>query len=141
MFSPSRAEGGPATATRSRRRQRPRNSEDAAQQPKAKRQRLPLTEQTFVNPEEAPEPVQEAAPPPKNEKPVRSENKPKTVENIENINPTPRRETTNGLRVKKPKHGDRAANKGDGSVLLVRIFSSLNAPEMAAAAPRVEKDQ
>ncbi|KAL1903283.1 hypothetical protein Sste5346_000568 [Sporothrix stenoceras] len=53
MFSPH--EGGPATATRSRRRQRPVSSDSLAQQPKAKRQRLPLTEQTFVNPDVPPE--------------------------------------------------------------------------------------
>lgn len=32
--------------------------------------------------------------------------------------PTPRKELN--LRAKKPKHGDRAANKGDGSLVLVR---------------------
>jgi hypothetical protein len=42
------------------------------------------------------------------------------TENIENVNPTPRREISTSLRVKKPKHADRAANKGDGSLLLVR---------------------
>ncbi|KAL4725189.1 hypothetical protein ACLX1H_007335 [Fusarium chlamydosporum] len=58
MFSPSVAQGGPATATRSRRRQRPVSSERATQQPKAKRQRLPLTEQTFVNPDAQQEMIQ-----------------------------------------------------------------------------------
>ncbi|KAF7547108.1 hypothetical protein G7Z17_g7966 [Cylindrodendrum hubeiense] len=52
MFSPSVvADGGPATATRSRRRQRPLSSENLVQQPKAKRPRLPLTETTFVSPD------------------------------------------------------------------------------------------
>lgn len=115
MFSPSTREGGPATATRSRRRQRPLSQENIVQQPKAKRQRLPLTEQTFVNPEVPPagqdsievrpsrSPVVEPAPAP---------------ENIENQHPTPTRKDLN-VRTKKPKHGDRAANKGDGSVVLV----------------------
>lgn len=36
---------------------------------------------------------------------------------IDDAHHTPRRELT--VRTKKPKHGDRAANKGDGSLVLV----------------------
>ena len=38
-------------------------------------------------------------------------------DNIENISHTPRKELH--PRTKKTKHGDRAANKGDGSLVLV----------------------
>ncbi|KAK2069570.1 hypothetical protein P8C59_004134 [Phyllachora maydis] len=56
MFSPAVYQDGPARGTRSsRRRQRPASSESLAQQPKAKRQRVPLSETTFLNPETAPE--------------------------------------------------------------------------------------
>lgn len=115
--------GGPATATRSRRRQRPKSSESLTQQPKAKRQRLPLTEQTFVNPDAPPEMAQV-----KDEK-VATLNSRKNGSDTENhdrhqqyLQPQPqpsvRRESMG--RIKKPKHSDRAANKGDGSLLLVR---------------------
>ncbi|OTB01473.1 hypothetical protein M426DRAFT_323492 [Hypoxylon sp. CI-4A] len=54
MFSASINNGAEtlpaASTTRGRRRQRPLNSDNSPQQPKAKRQRLPLNEQTFVNP-------------------------------------------------------------------------------------------
>lgn len=113
MFSPSAHEGGPATATRSRRRQRPLSQENIAQQPKAKRQRIPLTEQTFVNPE-VPPAGQDSI----EVRPSRSPAVEVAPENIENHNPTPTRKDLN-VRAKKPKHGDRAANKGDGSVVLV----------------------
>lgn len=115
MFSPSVADGGPATATRSRRRQRPLSSENLPQQPKAKRQRLPLTEQTFVNPEVQQEMIEvktdkAATVEPKNNTPV-----------VESPTLAPRKELN--VRAKKPKHGDRAANKGDGSLVLVLYFS------------------
>ncbi|KAL1844887.1 hypothetical protein VTK73DRAFT_1573 [Phialemonium thermophilum] len=55
MFSPAVHEGGPAKGTRSRRRQRPLSSESISEQPRAKRQRVPLTETTFVNPDAPPE--------------------------------------------------------------------------------------
>lgn len=114
MFSPAAAEGGPATATRSRRRQRPKSSESLVPQPKAKRQRVPLTEQTFVNPDAAqPEPVADS----KTEKsPTPAVISPDP--NAENVYPTHRKEP--GVRAKKSKHGDRAAQKGDGSLVLVR---------------------
>lgn len=111
MFSAAPAEGGPATATRSRRRQRPKSQESLVPQPKAKRQRVPLTEQTFVNPDVPPEAVAE---------PQLDKSPPIDITNegsFENINPAPRRESH--VRAKKSKHGDRAAQKGDGSLLLV----------------------
>ncbi|KFA74150.1 hypothetical protein S40288_06536 [Stachybotrys chartarum IBT 40288] len=132
MFSPSVAEGGPATATRSRRRQRPRSSEENVQQPKAKRQRLPLTEQTFVNPDVPPEMTQV-----KSGKIVATLND--RTENIENVNPTPRREISTSLRVKKPKHADRAANKGDGSLLLTST-SAYTVSKLPALPDRIRSD-
>lgn len=115
MFSPPVAQGGPATATRSRRRQRPVSSERATQQPKAKRQRLPLTEQTFVNPDAQQDMIE-----------VRTDGKVATLpaknkntEPSETLSPVLRKELN--VRAKKAKHGDRAANKGDGSLVLVRI--------------------
>lgn len=108
MFSPAAADGGPATATRSRRRQRPKSSESLVQPPKAKRQRLPLTEQTFANPEPAADNTKL-----KPEKPASLDAK-----HRDHGHNTPRKELS--VRTKKPKHADRAANKGDGSLVLVR---------------------
>lgn len=124
MFSPSTREGGPATATRSRRRQRPLSQENIVQQPKAKRQRLPLTEQTFVNPEVPPAGQDSIEVRPSHSPAGAPE--PAAPENIENQHPTstPTRKDLN-VRTKKPKHGDRAANKGDGSVVLVGEFLDL----------------
>lgn len=122
MFSPAAAaEGGPATATRSRRRQRPKSSESLVPPPKAKRQRLPLTEQTFAQPEAQAEPV-ESKPEPKPEaRPAAVEAKGRDTP-TEIFHPVMRREST--VRTKKSKHGDRAANKGDGSLVLVRLSYS-----------------
>lgn len=116
MFAPTAANnGGPATATRSRRRrERPKSSESLVQQPKAKRQRLPLTEQTFTNPDANVDMVEA-----KQDKTPNLPT-PRSSEGIENLHstPTPRRESN--IRSKKQKHGDRAVNKGDGSLVLVR---------------------
>ncbi|OLN82205.1 Nucleoporin NUP133 [Colletotrichum chlorophyti] len=113
MFSPSMNEGGPATATRSRRRQRPASTESLAQQPKAKRQRLPLTEQTFVNPDaSAPTPETYEV---KSDKVATVDVRQDGIENQNPITPTPRKELS--VRAKKPKGGDRPT-KGDGSVVL-----------------------
>lgn len=116
MFSPSVAQGGPATATRSRRRQRPVSSERATQQPKAKRQRLPLTEQTFVNPDAQQEMIQ--VKPDAKVATLPTKNTNKNIEPSEPSSPVLRKESN--VRAKKAKHGDRAANKGDGSLVLVR---------------------
>lgn len=110
MFSTTVAEGGPAMATRSRRRQRPKSQESLVPQPKAKRQRIPLTEQTFVNPD-----VQPDAPEPPVDKAIPVEAV--ADAGIENINPLPRKELH--VRAKKSKHAERAASKGDGSLVLV----------------------
>lgn len=140
MFSPH--EGGPATATRSRRRQRPVSSDSLAQQPKAKRQRLPLTEQTFVNPDVPPEMFQVKA-----DKVAMLSARRDGVENHstthQNSNgsansaaaaaaasastPTtsasaPKKELS--VRSKKTKAGERIS-KGDGSVVLVCFFRGL----------------
>ncbi len=102
-------EGGPATATRSRRRQRPASSDSLIQQqPKAKRQRLPLTEQTFVNPEAAPEMFEV-----KSDKVAMLSVKHDGIENAR----APKKEPL-AVRSKKPKPGERIS-KGDGSVVLV----------------------
>lgn len=109
MFSPTpTVASGPAAGTRSRRRQRPKSTDSLVQPPKAKRQRVPLTEQTFVNPDVRAEAV--------DAKPER----PAAVvdfrhEGIENM-PVPRREL--GVRAKKPKASERVS-KGDGSAVLV----------------------
>ncbi|KAH7326032.1 Nup133 N terminal like-domain-containing protein [Stachybotrys elegans] len=133
MFSPSVAHGGPATATRSRRRQRPKSQDDIVQQPKAKRQRLPLTEQTFVNPDAPQEMIQIQI-----EKPVAAT--PNGVikhDNLENIDPTPRRDSS--MRIKKPKHGDRAANKGDGSLVLTST-TAYTVSKLPALPDRIRSD-
>ncbi|KAK4195911.1 putative nucleoporin [Triangularia verruculosa] len=109
MFSPNLQEGGPAKGTRSsRRRQRPLSGENPAQQPKAKRQRLPLSETTFANPDAAPETFE-----------VKSDQTAllgAKSDGIENVG-VPRRELS--VRFKKPKAGERP-NKGDGSVVLTQ---------------------
>ncbi|GKT68423.1 nuclear pore complex subunit nup133 [Colletotrichum tofieldiae] len=114
MFSPSMNEGGPATATRSRRRQRPASNESLAQQPKAKRQRVPLTEQTFVNPEVS-APTGPEMYEVKSDKVAALDVRQDGIENHNPITPTPRKELS--VRAKKPKGGDRPT-KGDGSVVL-----------------------
>lgn len=115
MFSPSlNNEGGPAMATRSRRRQRPLSSDSLVQQPKAKRQRVPLTEQTFVNPDVQPE-MHEV----KSDRIAKLGIRPDGIENATPAPPPPptvRKELS--VRSKKPKPGERMS-KGDGSVVLV----------------------
>ncbi|PHH80823.1 hypothetical protein CDD80_6913 [Ophiocordyceps camponoti-rufipedis] len=120
MFSPSANEGGPATATRSRRRQRPKSSESLVQQPKAKRQRLPLTEQTFVNPE-----------PQFGLAELRNDGKlPVMDARLEDAHVVPRRELN--VRAKKSKLSDRAATKGAGGLVLMNTaaFSVLKLPAL-----------
>ena len=108
MFSPSLNEGGPAKGTRSsRRRQRPLSSDASVQQPKAKRQRVPLSEATFVNPDAPPEMFEV--------KPDNIDVLGRKRDGVEAIT-APRKELS--VRSKKPKAGERAG-KGDGSVTLV----------------------
>ncbi|KAK5661648.1 hypothetical protein OQA88_9748 [Cercophora sp. LCS_1] len=110
MFSPALQEGGPAKGTRSsRRRQRPLSSDASVQQPKAKRQRVPLSETTFVNPEAPPEMFE-----------VKSDKIDLLGikrDGIETTVSAPRKELS--VRSKKPKPGERAS-KGDGSVILTQ---------------------
>ncbi|KAK4191108.1 Non-repetitive/WGA-negative nucleoporin C-terminal-domain-containing protein [Podospora australis] len=107
MFSPVLQEGGPAKGTRSsRRRQRPLSAENSVQQPKAKRQRVPLSDATIQNHDASPEMFE-----------VKSDQIDilgAKRDGIENIG-MPRKELS--VRSKKPKAGDRA-NKGDGSIVL-----------------------
>ncbi|KFH41686.1 Nucleoporin-like protein [Hapsidospora chrysogenum ATCC 11550] len=140
MFSPSVHEGGPATATRSRRRQRPLSSENAVQQPKTKRQRLPLTENTFVNPE--PQQHQPPSQPqPQNDSiEVKADKAPAfeyRKEDVENHHPPPRRDLN--VRAKKAKHGDRAANKGDGSLVLTST-NAYTVSKLPALPDRIRSD-
>ncbi|KAJ0301186.1 hypothetical protein COL516b_007960 [Colletotrichum fioriniae] len=125
MFSPSTNEGGPATATRSRRRQRPASNESLAQQPKAKRQRLPLTEQTFVNPDVS-APTGPEMYEVKSDKVATLDKRQDGIENQNPITPTPRKELS--VRAKKPKGGDRPT-KGDGSVVLTVSAQMLQSSE------------
>ncbi|CRK13293.1 hypothetical protein BN1708_010741 [Verticillium longisporum] len=113
MFSPSQYEGGPATATRSRRRQRPLSSDNLVQAPKAKRQRLPLTEQTFQNPDANAAPAAPETYEVKADKPAHFDARQDGF-GFES-NPFPKKELS--VRAKKPKAADRAT-KGDGSVIL-----------------------
>lgn len=114
MFSPALQEGGPANRTRSSRR-RQRTSDSSAQQPKAKRQRVPLAETTFANPEaQSPE-----APPEMYEvKPDKIERVATKRDGVESLS-APRKELS--VRSKKQKLGERAS-KGDGSIVLVGGF-------------------
>ncbi|PNY27481.1 Nucleoporin [Tolypocladium capitatum] len=134
MFSPSVAEGGPATATRSRRRQRPKSSESIVHQPKAKRQRLPLTEQTFVQPpaDAQPEMVEVKV---DRVATVDAKQRDTPLENLQCH--TPRRESN--LRTKKSKHGDRAANKGDGSLVLTST-NAFTVSKLPALPDRIRSD-
>ncbi|ORY59619.1 Nup133 N terminal like-domain-containing protein [Pseudomassariella vexata] len=111
MFSPSltqvsgNASVGATPNTRGRRRQRPANTETLAEQPRAKRQRKPLSEQTFVNPEATLETYEVKSARPSIElKQDGLENPPEVKKEL-------------SLRSKKPKTGERI-HKGDGSVVL-----------------------
>lgn len=116
MFSAKLSDGPPSSATRSRRRQRPLSADKDLPQPKAKRQRLPLTEQTFINPDARPEMIEVSA------------TKTATVDHImpdgpENAVIGPLKDLS--VRPKKLKLADRGA-KGDGSIVLVSTSSNLN---------------
>ncbi|KAK0616247.1 Non-repetitive/WGA-negative nucleoporin C-terminal-domain-containing protein [Immersiella caudata] len=108
MFSPALHEG-PAKGTRSsRRRARPSSSDASVQQPRAKRQRVPLSETTFVKPDAPPEMFEVKA-----DKLDLLNMKRDGIEAIS----APRKELS--VRSKKPKPGERAS-KGDGSVILTQ---------------------
>ncbi len=117
MFSPNLHEGGPAKGTRSsRRRQRHPSADSSVQQPKAKRQRVPLAETTFANPDSQPD-LYEV-------KPDKLDLQSAKRDGIENAG-APRKELS--VRSKKPKPGERTT-KGDGSIVLVRPHLSHNFP-------------
>jgi nuclear pore complex protein Nup133 len=139
MFSPSARDGGPATATRSRRRQRPLSQENIVQQPKAKRQRLPLTEQTFVNPEVPQQQHQQQNPDSIEVRPGRAPATELATDNNENHHNTPPRKDLNVRASKKTKHGDRAANKGDGSIVLTST-NAYTASKLPALPDKVRSD-
>lgn len=114
MFSPALHEGGPAKGTRSsRRRQRP-SSSDTLEQPKAKRQRVPLSETTFANPD-VPADARPEMFEVKSDKTGLSGIKRDGIENFG----APRKELS--VRSRKPKAGERVS-KGDGSIVLVRCM-------------------
>ncbi|KAI5860779.1 Non-repetitive/WGA-negative nucleoporin C-terminal-domain-containing protein [Durotheca rogersii] len=111
MFSPSVGRGAEnvspiPTATRGRRRQRPVSTDNSVQQPKAKRQRIPLSDQTFANADAGPETYEV-----KSTRPAMVELKQDGVEEP----PISKQELS--FRSKKARVGDRFA-KGDGSTLL-----------------------
>ncbi|KAL8357504.1 hypothetical protein RB598_002352 [Gaeumannomyces tritici] len=107
MFSPAVVDSGHGAAMKSRRRQRPLSSENLMLQPKAKRQRLPLSEQTFQTPDAPPEMYEVKA-----EKLAKL---PVKHERPREITPAPKQDLS--VRSKKPKPGERVS-KGDGSVVL-----------------------
>ncbi|KAF3058573.1 hypothetical protein GL218_05423 [Daldinia childiae] len=94
------------TATRGRRRQRPVSSDNSVQQPKAKRPRIPLNDQTFANPIATPETYEV-----KSAKPSIVDLKQDGIEE----SPAPKQELS--FRSKKVRPGERLS-KGDGSTLL-----------------------
>ena len=102
MFSPSINSAPTGSVRSSRRRQRPLSNDGGIPQPKAKRQRSTLSQETFTPPDGAPEMVE-------------AKSHVATLSRRESSIPE-RREIA--VRSKKPKSGDRGA-KGDGSVILV----------------------
>ncbi|KAL2128685.1 hypothetical protein VTI74DRAFT_8834 [Chaetomium olivicolor] len=106
MFTPAHHDG-PARGTRSsRRRQRPSSTDASLQQPRAKRQRVPLAETTVANPD-APTETYEV----KADKVDLLSTKRDGIESAS----APRKELS--VRSKKPKPGERTT-KGDGSIVL-----------------------
>lgn len=113
MFSPSNgATPNDRTLRASRRRARPASNENLQAQPKAKRQRASLNDNTFTDPDVVPEMQMTRA------------RKPSTTiaRRESNASLAPKRELS--LRGKKPKAGDRVG-KGDGSSVLVRLDTRL----------------
>lgn len=101
----------PASGTRGRRRQRPAGSDESVRQPKAKRARIPLNEQTFANPTATQENYEVKA-----AKHSTIGLKQDGIDDAENTSPQTKKELS--FRSKKAKTGERL-NKGDGSVVLV----------------------
>lgn len=107
MFSPATTVQQANSVRSSRRRPRPTSSEGSVSQPKAKRQRSALSEQTFLPPDGTPEMLE-----------VKSTKANGSLSRREStkLTQTPRRDLA--VRGKKPKVVERAT-KGDGSVVLV----------------------
>lgn len=105
----------PAIATtRSRRRQRPLSSENLPQQPKAKRQRVPLNDQTFANSAVIQETYE-----------VKSARPPIIEQKQDGIEESALSKQELSLRSKKGRTGERVG-KGDGSILLVSCILYLS---------------
>lgn len=104
----------PANSTRGRRRQRPVSNDESVRQPKAKRARIPLNEQTFA-PEANQETYQVKA-----ARPSIAARKQDGIEDVENSSPQAKKELS--FRSKKAKTADRLT-KGDGSVVLVCLHA------------------
>lgn len=96
--------------------------------PKPKRQRVPLSEQTSTNNDAQPEMAEVR--PEKVATPVEPK-KDIAIENAPPVQTVLRKELI--VRTKKPKHGDRAAQKGDGSLVLVRRKLHLQLPSFHVA--------
>ena len=119
MFSKQGQNGTPAGTVRtSRRRQRPASNEGSI--PKAKRQRSALTENTF-RPEDDTVEMEE----------VKSSQKIAALARRDSQRETPIPPKEIPVRGKKQRSGERS-NKGDGSVILVRIWTWFP-PGLAAA--------
>lgn len=106
MFSPL-ANAAPSTAVRTRRRRRPLSSEGSISQPKAKRQRSVLSDQTFIAPDATSEAQHGTT-----EKATTGQ----TARAASKHTGLPTKDLA--VREKKPKAGERGS-KGDGSVTLV----------------------
>ena len=106
MFSPQQNGAPPQTVRTSRRRPRPLSNEGSIGQPKGKKQRTGLSEQTFLPPDAAPE-MEEV----KNQKGAAL-----IRHGSPRVTAGPQREIA--VRAKKARSGDRG-NKGDGSQVLV----------------------
>ena len=122
MFSPSVTSAPAASASSvrsSRRRQRPLSNDGGIPQPKAKRQRSTLNQNTFNPPDGAPE----------------------MVEAKSHVATMPRRDSSMperreiAVRGKKPKAGDRGA-KNDGGVILVCLVRNLGEQRLINFRPR-----
>ncbi|RYP44446.1 hypothetical protein DL768_009093 [Monosporascus sp. mg162] len=134
MFSPSLDNGSANAAptpmtTRSRRRQRPLSAENSVQQPKAKRQRVPLSEDAFANSNSNAESYEV-----KSAKPSVPEAK------QDGIKDPPPQLPKQGLSVrsKKPRHAERL-NKGDGSTLLA-ADNAFDVRKLPALPDRLKQD-
>ncbi|CAN8106040.1 unnamed protein product [Discula destructiva] len=135
MFSsPQNTSGGPAMATRSRRRQR-NPSGDAAltQQPKPKRPRGPLTDSTLTKSD-----AQNAQPEMLEVKNSKVAKLPKP-DGLENAPPTSRALRSQvAVRSKKPKQGERTS-KSDGSIELTKT-NAYTVSKLQALPDRVRAD-